>query len=46
MSDNTYFHLLGPGSQPDDPDIAMNPLPITVGVASEPPMATLEQYHN
>lgn len=46
MSDNTYFHLLGPGSQPDDPDFAMNPLPITVGVASEPPMATLEQYHN
>ena len=25
----TFFHLLGPGTQPNDDSFSMNPLPIT-----------------
>ena len=25
----TFFHLLGPGTQPNDASFSMNPLPIT-----------------
>ncbi len=42
MSD-TFFHLLGPGTQPDDDSFSMNPLPITCQVNDEPSMAALEQ---
>lgn len=42
MSD-TFFHLLGPGTQPDDDNFSMNPLPITCQVNDEPSMAALEQ---
>lgn len=35
MSD-TFFHLLGPGTQPDDDSFSMNPLPLTCQVNSDP----------
>lgn len=38
----TFFHLLGPGTQPDDDSFSMNPLPITCGVNGDPSMAALE----
>lgn len=38
----TFFHLLGPGTQPDDDSFSMNPLPITCRVNDEPSMAALE----
>ena len=41
MSD-TFFHLLGPGTQPDDDSFSMNPLPLTCQVNSDPSMASLE----
>ncbi|MBJ3591823.1 hydrogenase expression/formation protein [Salmonella enterica subsp. enterica serovar Saintpaul] len=41
MSD-TFFHLLGPGTQPGDDSFAMNPLPLTCQVNSAPSMASLE----
>ena len=28
----TFFHLLGPGTQPNDDSFSMNPLPITCQV--------------
>lgn len=39
----TFFHLLGPGTQPNDDSFSMNPLPITCQVNGEPSMAALEQ---
>ena len=39
----TFFHLLGPGTQPNDDSFSMNPLPITCQVNDEPSMAALEQ---
>lgn len=39
----TFFHLLGPGTQPNDDSFSMNPLPITCRVNGEPSMAALEQ---
>ena len=41
MSD-TFFHLLGPGTQPDGDSFSMNPLPLTCQVNSDPSMASLE----
>ncbi|HAU4330322.1 hydrogenase expression/formation protein [Citrobacter freundii] len=41
MSDS-FFHLLGPGTQPDDDSFTMNPLPLTCQVNSAPSMAALE----
>ncbi|MEH0015299.1 hydrogenase expression/formation protein, partial [Citrobacter portucalensis] len=41
MSDS-FFHLLGPGTQPGDDSFSMNPLPLTCQVNSDPSMATLE----
>ena len=41
MSD-TFFHLLGPGTQPGDDSFSMNPLPLTCQVNSSPSMARLE----
>lgn len=29
---NAFFHLLGPGTQPDDASFSMNPLPLTLCV--------------
>lgn len=29
---NAFFHLLGPGTQPDDASFSMNPLPLTCQV--------------
>lgn len=31
----TFFHLLGPGTQPNDDSFSMNPLPITCQVNDE-----------
>ncbi len=39
----TFFHLLGPGTQLNDDSFSMNPLPITCQVNDEPSMAALEQ---
>lgn len=39
----TFFHLLGPGTQSNDESFSMNPLPITCQVNGDPCMATLEQ---
>ena len=39
----TFFHLLGPGTQLNDDSFSMNPLPITCRVNGEPSMAALEQ---
>ncbi|UCQ11780.1 hydrogenase expression/formation protein [Edwardsiella tarda] len=38
----TFFHLLGPGTQPNDESFSMNPLPITCQVNGDPSMAALE----
>ncbi|MCZ8553016.1 hydrogenase expression/formation protein [Escherichia albertii] len=38
-----FFHLLGPGTQPNDDSFSMNPLPITCQVNDEPSMAALER---
>ncbi|ECD6681657.1 hydrogenase expression/formation protein, partial [Salmonella enterica subsp. enterica serovar Kentucky] len=39
---NAFFHLLGPGTQPDDASFSMNPLPLTCQVNGDPSMAALE----
>ncbi|MCZ9156389.1 hydrogenase expression/formation protein [Escherichia albertii] len=39
----TFFHLLGPRTQPNDDSFSMNPLPITCQVNDEPSMAALER---
>lgn len=41
--ERNFFHLLGPGTQPNDDSFSMNPLPITCQVNDEPSMAALEQ---
>ncbi|EED6198065.1 hydrogenase expression/formation protein, partial [Salmonella enterica subsp. enterica serovar Infantis] len=40
---NAFFHLLGPGTQPDDASFSMNPLPLTCQVNGDPSMAALER---
>ena len=42
MMSDSFFHLLGPGTQPGDDSFSMNPLPLTCQVNSDPSMATLE----
>lgn len=42
----TFFHLLGPGTQENDDSFSMNPLPFTCMVNSEPSMAELENCVN
>lgn len=43
LHERNFFHLLGPGTQPNDDSFSMNPLPITCQVNDEPSMAALEQ---
>ncbi|EAO7613023.1 hydrogenase expression/formation protein, partial [Salmonella enterica] len=40
---NAFFHLLGPGTQPDDASFSMNPLPLACQVNGDPSMAALER---
>ncbi len=42
MMSDSFFHLLGPGTQPGDDSFSMNPLPLTCQVNNDPSMATLE----
>ena len=42
MMSDSFFHLLGPGTQPGDDSFSMNPLPLTCQVNCDPSMAMLE----
>lgn len=43
---NSFFNLLGPGTQQGDPDFHINSLPISIETYESPSMSALEGFHH